>query len=153
VATDRPAIHLTFDDGPGPATAQLLDILQAYDVRASFFVVGRNVVNANWCLDTVGARYPVIRALRDGHEVGNHTFSHELHPKAERFVQDVVACDALIGELLRRARCITAQANPGSIALRSANRARRKRVSEAMDSVRPIGRSADACDVLSILSA
>lgn len=67
-ATDRPDVALTFDDGPHPTlTPQLLDILAAYDARATFYVIGRNA-----------ARYPDIlrRMVSEGHEIGNHTWSH-----------------------------------------------------------------------------
>ncbi|NEM05651.1 polysaccharide deacetylase family protein [Geodermatophilus normandii] len=64
-------IALTFDDGPGPYTAALLDELRAEDVRATFFVVGRNA-----------AAHPdlVRRLVADGHAVGNHTWSHPRLP-------------------------------------------------------------------------
>ncbi len=58
---------LTFDDGPGPFTGELLDMLDAYGIRATFFMLGRNA-----------SRFPdtVKRALAEGHEVENHSFSH-----------------------------------------------------------------------------
>lgn len=62
------AVHLTFDDGPHPlATPKVLDILQKRDVRATFFVVGQNVL-----------RYPeiVLRMASEGHTIGNHSQSH-----------------------------------------------------------------------------
>ncbi|ALC89042.1 hypothetical protein AM500_03960 [Bacillus sp. FJAT-18017] len=61
-------IVLTFDDGPEPAyTPKILDILSKEQIRASFYVVGRQA-----------ALYPDIleRIHREGHEIGNHTFSH-----------------------------------------------------------------------------
>ncbi|WP_421383733.1 glycosyltransferase [Bacillus salacetis] len=61
-------IVLSFDDGPDPAyTPKILDILSKEQVRASFFVVGRQA-----------ALHPEIlqRIHREGHEIGNHTFSH-----------------------------------------------------------------------------
>ncbi len=64
-------IALTFDDGPGPYTAELLDELRAEDVRATFFVVGRNAA----------AHPDLVRQLvADGHAVGNHTWSHPRLP-------------------------------------------------------------------------
>lgn len=68
VQTDSKRIALTFDDGPHPyLTARILDILERYNVKATFFMVGENVEN-----------YPdAARAvLAGGHEVGNHTYSH-----------------------------------------------------------------------------
>ena len=62
-----PRCALTFDDGPGPATGQVLDILAAEGVRATFFVLGENV-----------RRHPdVVRRLQaEGHAVGLHGWSH-----------------------------------------------------------------------------
>ncbi|MGH2829707.1 MAG: polysaccharide deacetylase family protein, partial [Actinomycetota bacterium] len=65
----RPAVALTFDDGPDPVwTPQVLRILAANRIRATFFVTGRNV-----------ARYPgVVRAIRSaGHAIQNHSWNHE----------------------------------------------------------------------------
>jgi chitin deacetylase len=68
---------LTFDDGPGPSTAALLDVLAAAGVRATFFLIGRNVEEAPWCAgDVVRARGLAVRAAREGHLLGNHTYSH-----------------------------------------------------------------------------
>ncbi len=61
-------IALTFDDGPHPQyTEQILSILREYGVKATFFTIGENV-----------ELYPdaFSEILRDGHEIGNHTFSH-----------------------------------------------------------------------------
>ncbi len=62
------AIAITFDDGPGPYTAQLLDALQAYGVRATFFVLGSRA-----------EAYPglISRMHNEGHQLGNHSYSHE----------------------------------------------------------------------------
>ncbi|MBQ2734859.1 MAG: polysaccharide deacetylase family protein [Clostridia bacterium] len=68
VKTDTMKIAITFDDGPHPfLTQQILDILDQHGVKATFFMVGVNIIN-----------YPdAARAvLKAGHEVGNHTFSH-----------------------------------------------------------------------------
>jgi peptidoglycan/xylan/chitin deacetylase (PgdA/CDA1 family) len=60
-------IALTFDDGPSKYTSKLLDILKKHRAKATFFVVGRQV-----------HRRPelVRRMVADGHEIGNHTWSH-----------------------------------------------------------------------------
>ena len=66
--TDEKVVALTFDDGPHPTqTAEILDILEEYDVRATFFVIGKNA-EANPEL--------VKRELEEGHEVECHTYSH-----------------------------------------------------------------------------
>lgn len=61
-------VYLTFDDGPHPViTPWVLDLLATYEYHASFFCIGKNVV-----------QYPEIyqRILNEGHAVGNHTFHH-----------------------------------------------------------------------------
>jgi peptidoglycan/xylan/chitin deacetylase (PgdA/CDA1 family) len=65
--TDTKAVSLTFDDGPGPDTDAILDVLAANRIRAAFFAVGQQV-----------QRHPSIarRIVADGHEIGNHSFSH-----------------------------------------------------------------------------
>jgi peptidoglycan/xylan/chitin deacetylase (PgdA/CDA1 family) len=65
-----PVLALTFDDGPHPElTPRLLDTLRDAGVKATFFLVGRNV-----------AAYPAIvrRMVEEGHEVANHSWSHPL---------------------------------------------------------------------------
>lgn len=61
-------IALTIDDGPAnPYTAQMLDELKRYNVKATFFLIGQNA-----------ERYPnlVRRIWNEGHEIGNHSFTH-----------------------------------------------------------------------------
>lgn len=68
VHVDGPYIALTFDDGPDKKlTPRLLDLLAQHHIHATFFVVGENA-----------AQYPEIlqRAAREGHEIGNHSWSH-----------------------------------------------------------------------------
>jgi peptidoglycan/xylan/chitin deacetylase (PgdA/CDA1 family) len=68
VHVDGPFIALTFDDGPNATlTPKLLDLLAARHLKATFFVVGQNAVD-----------HPDIlkRAVREGHEIGNHSWSH-----------------------------------------------------------------------------
>ncbi|GAA2722455.1 bifunctional polysaccharide deacetylase/glycosyltransferase family 2 protein [Actinocorallia aurantiaca] len=68
VRMPRKTVALTFDDGPDPRwTPQILDVLKKHDARGSFFMVGGNV-----------AKHPelVQRVLAEGHEVGNHSYTH-----------------------------------------------------------------------------
>ncbi|MGV9778928.1 polysaccharide deacetylase family protein [Streptosporangium sp. NPDC003464] len=62
-------VALTYDDGPGEHTGQLLDILAGRGVRATFFVIGRMVAEGD-------GPYNLRRMVTEGHEVGNHTWSH-----------------------------------------------------------------------------
>ena len=68
IPTKEKTIYLTFDDGPNPiATNFVLDELKKHNAQASFFCVGKNVVE-----------YQTIyqRILDEGHAVGNHTYNH-----------------------------------------------------------------------------
>jgi len=61
-------VALTFDDGPGEHTDELLDMLAEYDARATFYVLG-SLVNES--------PEPVARMAAEGHELGNHTWKHD----------------------------------------------------------------------------
>jgi len=65
---DKKKLVLTFDDGPDPLyTPQILDILSREHVPATFFLVGINAEN----------NIPIVKRIyREGHEIGNHTFTH-----------------------------------------------------------------------------
>jgi peptidoglycan/xylan/chitin deacetylase (PgdA/CDA1 family) len=68
VDTAEKVVALTFDDGPHPLhTPQVLEVLERHHVKATFFMMGRNV-----------ERYPAVarQVLDRGHEIGNHSYSH-----------------------------------------------------------------------------
>lgn len=76
-------IALTFDDGPLPGyTDRVLDILKKYDAKATFYIVGRRVS---------GGEDILKRQLAEGHELGNHTWSHPNLTKEEddRIVREI----------------------------------------------------------------
>ncbi|HEY5593134.1 MAG TPA: polysaccharide deacetylase family protein, partial [Paludibacter sp.] len=61
-------IYLTFDDGPAPeVTPLVLDLLDKYNLKATFFCVGENVQKNPETYSEV---------IRRGHKIGNHTFNH-----------------------------------------------------------------------------
>lgn len=60
-------IALTFDDGPGPYTAKLLDTLRRHRTKVTFFLIGQHVEKYGKV---------VRRMAREGHEIGNHTYTH-----------------------------------------------------------------------------
>lgn len=65
---ERPILALTFDDGPHPVyTPQLLDGLKRRNIKATFFLMGKNIV---------GNEEIVQRMHEEGHLIGNHTFDH-----------------------------------------------------------------------------
>jgi peptidoglycan/xylan/chitin deacetylase (PgdA/CDA1 family) len=99
---------LTFDDGPGPQTATLLDHLERFDIRVTFFVLGENIETPHWCRDTPErARDVVTRQLNAGHVVGNHCYRHWTSSEADAdiagFAEDVDRCEVLIRQLRARA--------------------------------------------------
>jgi len=89
-------VYLTFDDGPDPeVTPRILDILARYDAMATFFCLGRNV-----------EKYPEIfdRIHREGHVVGNHSYSHPdgWRTGKTKYVEDIERAAKLIpGTLFR----------------------------------------------------
>jgi peptidoglycan/xylan/chitin deacetylase (PgdA/CDA1 family) len=89
-------VYLTFDDGPHPeATPFVLDQLDAFSMKGTFFCIGKNV-----------AKHPEIMAdiLKRGHAVGNHTM-HHLNAKqanAEDYLKDVKEAAELISSNLFR---------------------------------------------------
>ena len=96
VASAPRTIYLTFDDGPmAGITDWLLDLLASYNARATFFCLGRNA-----------ERYPELleRIRREGHAVGNHTYSHlrGFQVNTSEYYQDVLmANDILRSDLFR----------------------------------------------------
>ena len=80
---DRKRVALTFDDGPAERfTAQVLDILREQNVPATFFVCGKNV-----------EAHPELlrRMVAEGHEIGNHTYSHPfLYFKSRRRIAEEI---------------------------------------------------------------
>ena len=88
-------VHLTFDDGPSAETTpQLLDHLKESGIKATFFVVGRNIENAR-------GRAIIERMAAEGHQIGNHTYSHPnlTQLDAARVEQEIEQTENLIGPL------------------------------------------------------
>ncbi len=84
-------IYLTFDDGPGPYTDRLLDILARYNVKATFFVTGNQPDYAH-C---------IARAYQEGHSIGVHTFTHNyytIYASEQAFFDDFNRGEQLIYE-------------------------------------------------------
>ena len=88
-------IALTFDDGPSKTTmVEVLDLLEKYDVKATFFIVGRKLNELT---------LPVLqRALKEGHELANHSFNHVHMPELseEKIVKEYTDCQTLIRDAL-----------------------------------------------------
>ena len=93
VPTETKRIALTFDDGPHPSqTHRILEILDQYQVKATFFMIGVNVQN-----------YPdaAKEVISRGHEVGNHTFSHKRMTTLDEasLAKELSACEDVLEEL------------------------------------------------------
>jgi polysaccharide deacetylase family sporulation protein PdaB len=91
VPTEDKVIALTFDDGPDALnTAPILDLLEKYDAKATFFLVG-NKVERNPEL--------VKRELAQGHELANHTYSHSYlgnKTTADNMKKDILRAEKVI---------------------------------------------------------
>lgn len=92
---DEKIAYLTFDDGPKPSiTPKVLDILQKENVKATFFVIGKNVDS-----------YPNIvkRAYDEGHYIANHGYDHNnnhLYKNNDSFINEVKNTDIAIGKAI-----------------------------------------------------
>ena len=85
-----PFVYLTFDDGPSANTDRILDILDDYNVKATFFVVGQDI-------ETYGPQYK--RIVDEGHTIGMHSYSHkysEIYSSSDAFVNDYQRIHQLI---------------------------------------------------------
>lgn len=87
---DHKVAYLTFDDGPIPeVTPKVLEILQRYNVKATFFMVGENV-----------SKHPeVFQAVQSqGHAIGNHTYNHIKGCKywTKNYLANIAQADALL---------------------------------------------------------
>ena len=76
-------VYLTFDDGPSSNTGEILDILAEYDVKATFFVVGKEE-----------EKYQPLykRIVEEGHTLAMHSYSHkynEIYQSKESYVEDL----------------------------------------------------------------
>ncbi|MFB5676751.1 polysaccharide deacetylase family protein [Paenibacillus terreus] len=88
-----PTVYLTFDDGPGKYTGQVLDILKRYQVPATFFVLGQEA-----------KRSPelVRRIMAEGHVLGNHTYNHnykELYGDFKTFWTQIKQTEEIVYEI------------------------------------------------------
>jgi peptidoglycan/xylan/chitin deacetylase (PgdA/CDA1 family) len=88
-------IALTFDDGPGPYTPQILSVLERFHVRATFFEIGA-------MLRYFGAS--TVREIRDGDVIGDHTETHPMmaslsrHDQREELTEQIARIELLGGQ-------------------------------------------------------
>jgi peptidoglycan/xylan/chitin deacetylase (PgdA/CDA1 family) len=87
-------IALTFDDGPGPYTPQVLSVLERYHVRATFFVIGKMLQYFS---------ESTVREIRDGDVIGDHTETHPMlatlsaHDQHEELFEQIARIELLDG--------------------------------------------------------
>ncbi|MTV47844.1 polysaccharide deacetylase family protein [Heliobacillus mobilis] len=85
-------VYLTFDDGPSEVTPAILETLAQHNVKATFFVTGN---------ETPFGKEMYRRIVREGHAIGNHTFSHKyslIYASADRFMEEVKRLDGLVAQ-------------------------------------------------------
>ena len=92
---DRKLIAITFDDGPNYNTNKILNILEKYDAKATFFVLGSRIH---------GNEYILKRMVSDGNEIGNHTYSHLLLTKYKenKIREEIEATSDLIFDVTKK---------------------------------------------------
>ena len=93
VYTDKKVVALTYDDGPNPPyTNKLLSVLNKFQVKATFFVIGKRVENN---------RAIAQRILDEGHELGNHSYSHTklINQSLAVIKSEVSKTDKILNEL------------------------------------------------------
>jgi peptidoglycan/xylan/chitin deacetylase (PgdA/CDA1 family) len=96
VPTLEKDLYLSFDDGPTEeVTGWVLDQLKAYNAKATFFCIGKNV-----------KKHPAIyqRILEEGHAVGNHSYSHLKGWKTKNadYFKDIIKCSKWVDSTLLR---------------------------------------------------
>ena len=89
-------VYLTFDDGPSALTGEILDALKKENVRATFFVLGKNA-----------EKNPVAlkRAASEGHKIANHSYSHDyesLYDDSENFKNELLRTEEIILSIVDR---------------------------------------------------
>ena len=89
--TEKKTVYLTFDDGPSQNTERVLDILDKYDAKATFFVTGLMPQYAPW----------IKEAYTRGHTIGLHTYSHDyaqVYSSTASFYADLEAIGNVVKE-------------------------------------------------------
>lgn len=95
--TQEKVIALTFDDGPGKFTIPILELLKKHNIHATFFMLGDQI-----------EEYPAIarQVLEEGHEIGNHTYTHfdyhkQKNAAPQRLAHELAQTEATLRRALR----------------------------------------------------
>ena len=92
IKTEEKIIALTFDDGPHATyTPQILDVLDKYDAKATFFVIGEHA-----------KKFPdiILREKDEGHEIANHTYTHPYSKTAEVLKTELIKTNEAIYDII-----------------------------------------------------
>lgn len=93
-ASTQKVVYLTFDDGPSDrVTPRILDVLKEENVKATFFIVGRNAETR---------KNLIKRETDEGHSVGVHSYSHvykDIYASTESLLNDIDKCNKIIKEI------------------------------------------------------
>lgn len=93
--SDSKKVYLTFDDGPSyKVTNNLLDTLKENEVKATFFVVGKEII---------GREYILKRIYEEGHSIALHTYSHNfktIYKSNESFIEEMKKTATLINDII-----------------------------------------------------
>lgn len=92
ISTNDKIIFLTFDDGPGKYTEEVLNILKKYNIKATFFVLGEAVKTYKNALK---------RIIEDKHTIGSHTYSHLNFYQLQKKYNVEQCKQILVNELLK----------------------------------------------------
>lgn len=89
-STAKKTIYLTFDDGPTPSVTEfILDILNKYEAKATFFCIGVNIKKHEALFN---------RILNEEHVIGNHTMNHikAWQTNVDDYIRNILACQSAI---------------------------------------------------------
>jgi peptidoglycan/xylan/chitin deacetylase (PgdA/CDA1 family) len=96
IPTEEQEVFLTFDDGPTPIiTEKILEILESFEAKATFFCIGKNAQNHPQIVEKI---------LSQGHQIGNHTQTHRNGWKTgyAQYLRDVITAKNHIPSILFR---------------------------------------------------
>jgi len=113
-------LTLSFDNGPTTATPVVLDLLKAHGIKTTFFVTGKQMA-------IPAMRAHAERAAREGHWIGNHTYSHTVSlgsiPDPAKAIAEIADAQKLIGRLAHPDRLFRPYANSAVLDTRVFSRA------------------------------
>ena len=95
INNNKPMIALTFDDGPNHNTIKILDILEKYNIKATFFLLGTNIK---------GNEETIKKMSKLNMEIGNHMYSHKLPTKLkkEEILNEIKKVDNIIYNITKK---------------------------------------------------